>query len=456
MYLPIDDSELTNIVWWTNPPRDRYRGRAKAEWLFEQLETLPALKGVCVPEKDRELFEFALDLQATGKTGLYVGFLLVLAFRGDPTACLLVAGALAQRMADGHSQNPRNLKRRIEGWLKLPRAEEFSAVIQLPASFFRRPSDEDKKKRDARSRGLRRSVEINERKVTVVAATIGKWKSDSSSSEQYDRLNEPLELKGDITHATTSKLLAALRYEYPWAEDLLRDIEHALTLSAAAGRPWLALPPILLLGPAGVGKTRFARRLAELSDVPLHVINAGGSSDNRDFAGTARGWGTAKPARIVEIFRETECANPIVLIDEIDKAGGSGRNGKMASTLLTMLEPETRGRFYDEALGTNVDLSFVNWILTANDIAELGKPLLSRLRLVHMPPPPPTAADRVIDTILAELGRRQGLPAEDAPGLEPEVREALVSAVRRGMSPRRLNAVLEEILAIEIRKRLAS
>jgi ATP-dependent Lon protease len=156
------------------------------------------------------------------------------------------------------------------------------------------------------------------------------------------------------------------------------------------------------------------------------------------------------------MLRATEYANPIILIDEIDKTGGSGCNGKKVSTLLTMLEPKTRGCFYDKALGASFVLTFMNWILSANDIAELGKPLLSRLRLVHMPPPPLTAADRVVDTILTYLAKRQGLSAEDAPLLESQVREALVSAVLKGMSRRRLKAVLEESFVIEIRRTLAS
>ena len=72
----------------------------------------------------------------------------------------------------------------------------------------------------------------------------------------------------------------------------------------------------------------------------MRVVNAGGSSDNRDFAVTARGWGSAHPARVVETLRDTETANPIVLVDEIDKSGGGDRNGRIVGTILTMLEPE--------------------------------------------------------------------------------------------------------------------
>jgi hypothetical protein len=307
-----------------------------------------------------------------------------------------------------------------------------------------------------RTSELRRQIDLNERKVTLIDVALEKWKSVASSSERYVRLNRAIDLKGNIDRISSDRLITALRHEYPWADELLRDIGIALTLSISSGKPWLALPPNLLVGPAGVGKTRFVRRLSELSDVPFRVVNAGGSSDSRDFSGTARGWGSAKPARIVEILRETETANPIVLVDEIDKAGGSDRSGRMTATLLTMLEPETRGRFYDEALAANVDLTHVNWILTANDISGIGPPLLSRVRLVRMPQPPAAHAGRIIETIVADIGRQRGWPAAALPEIEPEVRRALVAAVERGMSPRRLNAVLEEIFAIEMRRRLAS
>jgi ATP-dependent Lon protease len=102
--------------------------------------------------------------------------------------------------------------------------------------------------------------------------------------------------------------------------------------------------------------------------VPYEIVNCAGASDNRSVAGTARGWGSAHPSRIVEVFIDTQVANPIVLVDELEKAGGSEGNGRITQSLLTMLEPETRGRFYDEALSTSVDLSFVNWVCT--DLTE--------------------------------------------------------------------------------------
>ena len=457
MFIPDDETELAKLVWWTNPPKDEINGRHRSRWLLENLEERPALKFVDVPNKEEELFKFALKLRAVGRPGLYVAFLIVLALGGHPFACLIIAGILTQRIAEGTCRNERALRRRINGWLKTPKATDFTKALGLPSILFTLDFDQKRMARAAdRTSELRRQIDLNERKVTLIEGTLEKWKSDASSSERYVRLNRSLDLKGNVDRVSSDRLIIALRHEYPWADDLLRDIGIALTLSISSGKPWLALPPLLLVGPAGVGKTRFVRRLSELSGVPFRVVNAGGSSDSRDFSGTARGWGSAKPARIVEILRETETANPIVLVDEIDKAGGSDRNGRMTATLLTMLEPETRGKFYDEALAANVDLSHVNWILAANDISGLGQPLLSRVRLVRMPQPPAAHAGRIIETIVADIGRKRGWPTDALPDLEPEVKCALITAVERGMSPRRLNAVLEEIFAIEARRRLAS
>jgi len=300
---------------------------------------------------------------------------------------------------------------------------------------------------------LKRKLELNERRISLVDKPLRKWKSETTSWERYAALNSPLDLRGKLDRQGEISLLAALREEYPWAHDLLTDIETATALSIGAGTPWLSIPPILIVGPPGIGKTRFVRRLSELSGVPYRTINGAGSSDNRDFAGTARGWGTSHPTRIVEILCDTQVANPIVLFDEIEKAGGGERNGKAAATLLTMLEPETRSRFFDEALAANVDLSFVNWVLTANEVTGLGRPLLSRLRVVHMPAPPASAAPRIIRSAIQDIGRRLGWPKEALPELDPEVHDALVDAMAKGASPRNIATMLEQILAIEFKWR---
>jgi hypothetical protein len=451
-----NESDLKNLVFWVRPPSRRDRRISRAAAFAARIAELPFLTNISIFRDADETLVEALEFRRIGRDGLYIASLLYLGLRRDPIACLTLAGILAQKADLRLGVRPPNAKRllnRALGWLAAIDYDAFEKGFgTLPQAFARieAAKDADNSESDL---ALKRRLELNERRVTLINKPLRRWKSDAASSDRYSALEAPLELRGNLDRKNEAKLLAALREEYPWAVDLLSDIETATALSVGAGLPWLSIPPILIVGPPGIGKTRFVRRLSELTGVPYRTINGGGSADNRDFAGTARGWGSAHPSRIVEIFCDTLVANPIVLFDEIDKAGGGERNGRSTGTLLAMLEAETRTRFYDEALALNVDLSFVNWVLTANDVAGLGRPLLSRLRVVHMPAPPSSAASRIIQSAIEDIGARMGWPKEALPVLDREVHSALVRAMGRGASPRNIAAMLEQILAIEVKWR---
>jgi hypothetical protein len=454
MHIPEYESDFVKFAYWIRPNTDDDLGFVRAQIFAGRLHDHPSLAGIQVFDDEATTMERALEFRRLGRPGLYIACLVYLGLKSNPIACLTLAGILIQRAQYKEPPNQRMLLRRAFGWLKAADSGKFANSFGLQMEAFSRIEKASNAADAGKISELRRQIERNERKVTLIDGILPKWKSESGgSSEKYRCLTEPLPLRGDLTAASSKSLLDTLRSEYPWADDLLSDIETALTLSVSSNRPWLSLPPILIVGPPGIGKTRFTRRLGEITGVPARVINAGGSADNRDFSGTARGWGTAHPARIVEILRETETANPIVLLDEIDKAGGGDRNGRITATLLTMLEPETRARFYDEALATNVDLSYVNWILTANDVRALGRPLLSRLRVVHMSAPPATAAPSIVETVLRDIAASYGWPDGATPTLAPEVRKALVDALSKGASPRNIWVMIEQILAIELKWR---
>ena len=109
-----------------------------------------------------------------------------------------------------------------------------------------------------------------------------------------------------------------------------------------------------------------------------------------------------------------------------------------------------------EALSTSVDLSNVNWILTANDVRELGGPLLSRVRLVRISQLAAESADHLTDEIRLELGARYRLGDDVLPAIDPRVRGALAAAVPKGATPRTLTAMMEQVFAIELQRRRAS
>jgi energy-coupling factor transporter ATP-binding protein EcfA2 len=235
----------------------------------------------------------------------------------------------------------------------------------------------------------------------------------------------------------------ALLAEFPWMREAVDAVVGDLELRRAAGSAHAHFRPILLLGPPGCGKSRFARKLAELLGVGHGEVNAGGSSDNRLVAGTARGWSSASPAYVLHVMRDTGCANPLVFVDEIDKAAHGSHNGDVRATLLTMIG---NAGWPDECLMAKTDLSQVNWILAANDAQPLRGPLLTRLRVVGVPNPGPEHADAVLASIGRDVTRELGLPQGSMPELSPHAEAALKDAFAKGHSVRRVRAAYEGAL----------
>ena len=196
-----------------------------------------------------------------------------------------------------------------------------------------------------------------------------------------------------------------------------------------------------------MGKTRFAKRLATLLDVGYGEVAGSGSSDDRALRGTARGWRSAQPALPLLVVLRSLCANPMILVDEIDKAGGSDHNGDIRRTLLSMLEPETARAWFDEALLAPADLSQVSWIMTANDASQLSAPLLSRVALVKVAPPVPAMFGGLLASLLHSIADELGVPANALPPLSDLAREELHRSFADRPDLRRVKRALESALS---------
>ncbi|GEM_PF-2247923 len=193
--------------------------------------------------------------------------------------------------------------------------------------------------------------------------------------ESLTTLPVKLALIGDV-----KTVKETLDSEFPWFSHLTSKIANKLLLRQI-GNGTFYLSPILVLGPPGVGKSSYISRLAELVEVPSRALSLAGKNDNRDLSGTARGWSTGHPSMPVSLINDHQIGNPIVLLDEVDKAGGSDHNGRVVDTLLTLIEPATSKRVFDDFLCGHADLSGITWIFTANDIKQLPTTLLSRLEV---------------------------------------------------------------------------
>ncbi len=177
-----------------------------------------------------------------------------------------------------------------------------------------------------------------------------------------------------------------LNNEFPWFEKVTEIIFSQLSVRVQGDKVF-CLTPILLLGDPGIGKTAYCSRLAELSKVPYRMLGLAGTSSNHILAGTERGWSTAKSSLVVQTILDHKIGNPLIILDELDKAGGSEHNGHPVQTLLGLLEPSSSKNWLDPFLMGHVDLSYVSWVATANDISQLPKTLLSRMRVINVESP---------------------------------------------------------------------
>lgn len=177
--------------------------------------------------------------------------------------------------------------------------------------------------------------------------------------------------------------------------------EH-FRLSWRYGDGRLKLPTIILVGPPGSGKSWTAQLLFRAAKAPYQVLNAGGGSDARFLIGTSRGYGTAEPSAPARLMLSSRCANPGIIVDEIDKAANNDYNGRVQDALLGMTEPSTARGWLDEFLAAPLDLSHVSWVMTANQLAAVPAPLQSRAVVISVNPPTADQLDAVMDGMSAE------------------------------------------------------
>ncbi|MCC7485201.1 MAG: AAA family ATPase [Burkholderiales bacterium] len=212
--------------------------------------------------------------------------------------------------------------------------------------------------------------------------------------------------------------LDELYAELPNFAEVLDDIRKHLALCASSSDP-LELPPMLLLGEPGIGKTHFCRRIAGLLATGYGFASMSSMTAGWVLSGSSSQWKNAKPGKVFEALLHGRYANPVICVDEIDKAGGASQYDPLGA-LYSLLEHDTASRFVDEFVEVPVDASGLIWVATANEESRIPAPILDRMIVYCVQAPDHEGSRRVAQAIYAGIrgSHDWGRSFPDAPQAE--------------------------------------
>ncbi len=218
--------------------------------------------------------------------------------------------------------------------------------------------------------------------------------------------------------------------------EVIDDVRKFIAL-AISGNEAVQFTPILLLGEPGLGKTYFAKKLAQALATGFEFVSMSSLTAGWVLTGASAQWHNARPGKVAQSLIEGEYANPVVVLDEIDKSGGDHRYDPMGA-LYTLLERDTAIHFKDEFIDVDMDASHILWVATANDETSLPEPILNRMNVYAIDRPDADGARRIALAVYREILDQHNWPFPPDPS--DDVIERLAALPPRDMRKLLLDA----------------
>ncbi len=217
--------------------------------------------------------------------------------------------------------------------------------------------------------------------------------------------------------------------ELPNFRAAIDEVRRQLALCVDSRDP-LEIAPMLLLGPPGIGKTHFAKELANLLGTGMGFASMSSMTAGWILSGASSQWKGARAGKVFEALVDGKYSNPVMVIDEIDKARGEHAYDPLGA-LYTLLEHDTATDFTDEFAEVPIDASQVVWIATANEARSIPEPILNRMDVHEIRPPTKEEAMGIARRVYSSIRNEHAWGEDFRDEPEEETLERLARVVPR-------------------------